>query len=448
MVRESLSLPELSEPDVIRHYTRLSRRNYGVDTGFYPLGSCTMKYNPRVCEDICRLEGFSEIHPHQPFNQIQSALMVLYEAGSMLCELTGMSEFSMQPAAGAHGELTGAMIMKKYYSDRGENRNKVIVPDSGHGTNPATAAYAGFKVIPAQSDEDGNLDLEVLEGLMDDGVAGLMLTNPNTLGLFDPNIREITRIIHDGGGLTYYDGANMNAIMGRARPGDMGFDIIHLNLHKTFATPHGGGGPGSGPVGVKEELRDYLPTPRIRRKNGEYSFDYGMGASIGRVRAFHGNFGVVLKAYAYMLGLGMKGLRRASQTAVLNANYLLKRLREEYDIPFDRACMHEFVLSARRQKHDCQVSALDIAKRLLDYGVHAPTIYFPLIVEEAMMIEPTETESRQTLDDFARIMVEISRESRENPSKVRQAPSKTPVKRLDETLAARKPVLNWNMVRE
>ncbi|MBD3387918.1 MAG: aminotransferase class V-fold PLP-dependent enzyme [Candidatus Altiarchaeales archaeon] len=448
MLRDGVGLPELSEVDVVRHYTNLSSLNYGVDTGFYPLGSCTMKYNPKVNEDTARLEGFRDLHPLQPSETCQGALQVMHDLEHMLCEITGMEAFTLQPSAGAHGELTGTMLMKAWFKDKGEERARIIVPDSSHGTNPATAAYLGYEVTVIKSDERGDLDLKDLNEHMTEDVAGLMLTNPNTLGLFDENICEITEIVHEKGGLVYYDGANMNAIMGKARPGDMGYDIVHLNLHKTFSTPHGGGGPGSGPVGVKKDLEPFLPVPRIVKDRGGYGLVNSSSKSIGRVKAFHGSFGVILRAYAYIKALGGRGLKDASEQAVLNANYLMKRLREHYDLPFDRTCMHEFVLSGRRQAHENKVHTLDIAKRLLDYGVHAPTIYFPLIVEEAMMIEPTETEGKVSLDEFADIMERIAAECVETPELVTGAPQKTPVKRLDDALAARKPVLNWNMSRD
>jgi len=448
MLRGGLRLPELGEVDVVRHYTALSRLNYGVDTGIYPLGSCTMKYNPKANEDAAALEGFADVHPLQPAETAQGALKLMHELEGMLCEITGMDAYTLQPSAGAHGELTGIMLMKAWFRDRHESRGKIIVPDSSHGTNPATAAYCGFEVVVAKSDERGNLDLEDLKEHMNQEVAGLMLTNPNTLGLFDENICEITEIVHGNGGLVYYDGANMNAIMGKARPGDMGYDIVHLNLHKTFATPHGGGGPGAGPVGVKRRLEPYLPAPRIIKTNGGYALDHKRPKTIGRVKANHGNFGVLARAYAYIKALGAEGLADASEQAVLNANYLMRKLAGHYDLPFDRTCMHEFVLSGRRQAHRNGVHTLDIAKRLLDYGVHAPTIYFPLIVEEAMMIEPTETEGKQTLDEFADIMIKIADECEKNPETVKSAPHNTPVRRLDDTLAARKPVLQWNMRRE
>lgn len=436
-------LPEVSEVDAVRHFTELSRRNHGVDTGFYPLGSCTMKYNPKVNEDMARLEGFAGVHPYQPEETVQGCLEILYKMDQMLAEITGMERVSLQPAAGAHGEMTGLMIIKAYHEYRGERgRKRIIVPDSAHGTNPASAAMAGFEVIQVKSDERGGLDLAELRAAVNNEVAGLMLTNPSTLGLFEENIREIAEIIHQAGGLLYYDGANANAILGISRPGDMGFDVVHLNLHKTFSTPHGGGGPGAGPVGVKKELAPFLPKPVVEYKEGRYYLDYGRPLSVGRVKSFYGNFGVVVKAYAYLRSMGAEGLRKVSENAVLNANYLMNRLREYYLLPYDQSPMHEFVLSAQKQKEG-GVSALDIAKRLLDFGFHPPTVYFPLLVKEALMIEPTETEGKETLDEFIEVMKGIAVEAETDPEKVRQAPHTTVVGRLDEAKAAREPVLRW-----
>lgn len=441
--KESPSLPEVSEHEAIRHYTGLSRRNHGVDSGFYPLGSCTMKYNPKVNEDIAGMKGFSEVHPYQQSDTVQGCLQIIYELDRMLSEITGMDRFTMQPAAGAHGELTGLFIMRAYHRKRGDGkRNKIIVPDTAHGTNPASASAAGFEVMEVKSDRRGNIDSSSLREVMDETVAGLMMTNPNTLGLFEENIEEVSNITHDAGALLYYDGANANAIMGFCRPGDMGFDIVHLNLHKTFSTPHGGGGPGSGPVGVKRNLERFLPIPIVEKDNGCYLFEYDRPDSIGRVRAFYGNFLVALKAYAYISAMGPEGLKNVSQTAVLNANYLANRLKDTYRLPFDRTCMHEFVLSADRQKEN-GVSAMDIAKRLMDFGFHPPTVYFPLIVKEAMMIEPTETETPETLKSFAGVLESIAYEAKQEPDIVRSAPHYTPVSRPDEALAARKPVLRW-----
>lgn len=441
---EPPKLPEVSEVDAVRHFVGLSRLNHGVDSGFYPLGSCTMKYNPKINEDVAALKGFSSVHPYQPEETVQGCLELLYKTGELLAEITGMAKMSLQPAAGAHGELTGLMIMKAYHLNRGETgRKKIIVPDSAHGTNPASAAFAGFEVLQIPSNEAGGVDLEALKSAMGDDVAGLMLTNPNTLGLFDENIKEIAQIVHDAGGLLYYDGANANAILGIARPGDMGFDIVHLNLHKTFSTPHGGGGPGSGPIGVVEKLVPFLPTPVIEFNQGKYAFNYDLPLSIGRVKSYYGNFSVIVKTYAYIMSMGPEGLKKVSENAVLNANYIMNKLKEYYELPFERTCMHEFVISAQKQK-EAGVSALDIAKRLLDYGIHPPTIYFPLIVKEALMIEPTETESKETLDEFIEIMINIAKEAETNPDAVKNAPYNTPIKRLDEVKAARNLILRYN----
>jgi glycine dehydrogenase subunit 2 len=435
------NLPEVSEVDAVRHFTRLSRLNHGVDSGFYPLGSCTMKYNPKVNEDVARLDGLVKVHPYQPVETVQGCLELLYNMDKMLSEITGMEKVSLQPAAGAHGEMTGLMIIKAYHKHRGElDRKKIVIPDSAHGTNPASASGAGFDVVEVKSNEKGGVDLDSLREIMSGDVAGLMLTNPNTLGLFDENIAKIADIVHNAGGLLYYDGANANAIMGISRPGDMGFDIVHLNLHKTFSTPHGGGGPGSGPVGVKKELVPFLPYPLVERKESSYYLDFDRPLSIGRVKSFYGNFNVVVKAYAYIMSMGAEGLKRASESAVLNANYLMNKLKKYYSLPYQQTCMHEFVLSCQKQK-DLGVSALDVAKRLLDFEYHPPTIYFPLIVKEALMIEPTETESKETLDEFIDAMIKIAKEAETEPDKVRNAPYNTVVSRLDETKAARNPVL-------
>ncbi|NSW91834.1 MAG: aminomethyl-transferring glycine dehydrogenase subunit GcvPB [Firmicutes bacterium] len=436
-------LPEVSEVDVVRHFVALSRLNYGVDTGFYPLGSCTMKYNPKINEDLATLKGFTSVHPYQSEDTVQGCLEIIYKTGEMLAEITGMEKVSLQPAAGAHGELTGLMIIKAYHKHNGDiKRKKILVPDSAHGTNPASAAFAGFEVLQVESDEKGNVDINALKSLMGDDIAGLMLTNPNTLGLFEEKIKEIADIVHGAGGLLYYDGANTNAILGITRPGDMGFDIVHLNLHKTFSTPHGGGGPGSGPIGVVSKLVPFLPLPVIEFKEGRYYFDYDRPLSIGKIKSFYGNFLVAVKTYAYILSMGPDGLKRASETAVLNANYVMEKLKEYYTLPYHRPCMHEFVISAQKQK-EFGVSALDIAKRLMDYGFHPPTVYFPLIVKEALMIEPTETESRETLDRFIEAMISIAKEAENNPEIVKKAPHNTPIGRLDEIKAAREPVLRW-----
>ncbi|MGI5912385.1 MAG: aminomethyl-transferring glycine dehydrogenase subunit GcvPB [Syntrophomonadaceae bacterium] len=438
-----LVLPDVSEAEAVRHYVGLSHQAYGVDDGFYPLGSCTMKYNPKINEWAARLPGFNYIHPYQPEDTVQGALELLYETSHMLCEITGMDRFSLQPAAGAHGELTGVMIIKAYHNNRGDsNRTKIMVPDSAHGTNPASANVLGYDVIEIKSNSRGLVDLEDLRSHMGPEVAGLMLTNPNTLGLFEEEIEQIAAIVHAGGGLLYYDGANLNGIMGVARPGDMGFDIVHCNLHKTFGTPHGGGGPGSGPVGVKEHLADYLPIPLVAQNGDRYYWDYDHPLSIGRVKSFYGNFGVIVKAFVYMKALGAEGIREACEQAVLNANYLRCRLQGAYDIPFNRLCKHEFIATNKKQR-PFGVATLDIAKRLMDYGYHPPTVYFPLIVPEALMIEPTETETQERLDDFAADMLTIAQEAELEPEVVKTAPHTTGIKRVDEVTAARKPVLKW-----
>ena len=431
----------LSEVEVVRHYTELSRKNFGVDNGFYPLGSCTMKYNPKINEEMAKLEGFSLVHPLQPVKTAQGALQLMYELERMLCEITGFLRFSLQPAAGAHGELTGMMIVQAYFRKKGEKRRKVLVPDSAHGTNPASVSLCGFESIELKSDENGNIDLNDLKEKMDERVAAIMITNPNTLGLFDQNIEEVCRIVHEKGGLVYGDGANMNAMLGKCKPADLGIDVMHLNLHKTFSTPHGGGGPGSGPVGVVEKLVEFLPVPLIEKKGEKYEFNYCLKNSIGKVRSFYGNFGVMVKAYTYLKAVGALGLKEVAEVSVLNANYLKEKLKKHYKPPFDRVCQHEFVLSDEEMPN--QVTTMDIAKRLLDYGFHAPTIYFPLIVKGAIMIEPTETENKETLDEFVETMLKIKEEAEKEPEKVKQAPHCMPVKRLDAVKAAREPDLRW-----
>ncbi|HJV46986.1 MAG TPA: aminomethyl-transferring glycine dehydrogenase subunit GcvPB [Bacillota bacterium] len=435
-------LPEVSELQLMRHYTELSTRNHGVDSGFYPLGSCTMKYNPKINEDIVRYPGFSKIHPYQAEDTIQGALQIVYDLQTELAEITGMDRVTLQPAAGAQGEWTALMMIRAYHESRGENRTKVIVPDSAHGTNPASASVAGFDTITIPSYDNGGVNLEELRKVVGPDTAAFMMTNPNTLGLFEENIVEIARIVHEAGGMLYYDGANANAILGIARPGDMGFDVVHLNLHKTFTGPHGGGGPGSGPVGCKKELTPFLPKPMVIKDGDIYRFEDDNPMSIGRVKAYYGNFGINLRAHVYIRSNGPAGLLRVSQEAVLNANYMMRKLAPYYDLPYDRVCKHEFVLSGRRQKKQ-GVRTLDIAKRLLDFGYHPPTIYFPLIVEECMMIEPTETEAKETLDEFIDVMIQIAHEAEENPSIVQEAPHHTIVSRLDEVTAARKPVLRY-----
>ncbi|OPX83753.1 MAG: putative glycine dehydrogenase (decarboxylating) subunit 2 [Pelotomaculum sp. PtaB.Bin104] len=436
-------LPEVSEVEAVRHFVGLSQLNYGVDTGFYPLGSCTMKYNPKVNEEIANLNGFRGVHPYQNEDTVQGCLELLYQMDRYLSEITGMVKFSMQPAAGAQGELSGLMMIKAYHENRGEgHRTRIIVPDSSHGTNPASAQMAGLEIVEIKSSQSGRIDLDELKKNLDGRLAGIMLTNPNTLGLFESDIRKVADLVHQAGGLLYNDGANANAILGIATPGAMGFDVIHLNLHKSFAAPHGGGGPGSGPVGVKEHLVPFLPKPVVELKEGRYYLDYDRPLSIGRVKAFYGNFGVVVKAYAYIRAMGPEGLRRVTEDAVLNANYLMQRLKGYYELPYNQVCKHEFVLSGSRQKEK-GVSTEDIAKRLLDYGYHPPTIYFPLIVKEALMIEPTETESLETLDEFIETMIKIAREAAQEPETVIKAPHTTVVGRLDGVKAARKPVLRW-----
>lgn len=443
-LRTDLPLPELSQIDVIRHYTHLSSINFGVDTGFYPLGSCTMKYNPKINDQIVAFPGVSRCHPYQGQHLSQGILRILFDMEAFLAEIAGMDAVTLQPAAGAQGEFTAMMVFKRHHERVGEgHRHIVIVPDSSHGTNPATAARCGYQIMKVPSGVDGHVDLSALEQELSNEVAAVMLTNPNTLGLFESQVLEIAEMVHKAGALLYCDGANMNAVMGITRPGDAGFDAMHFNLHKTFASPHGGGGPGSGPVAVKDFLRSYLPAPTIAKADGSYFFDYGQEDSIGSVHAFYGNIGVVVRAYAYILSLGADGLRQTSENAILNANYLLSKVADNYDVPYGRRCMHEFVASAVKQKAR-GVKALDIAKRLLDFDYHPPTIYFPLIVPEAMMIEPTETESIETLDAFADTLISIDKESLEDPELAKSAPHFTPVSRLDEAAAARKLQLRWN----
>ena len=441
---KELRLPEVSETQISRHYTELMKRTFGVNDGFYPLGSCTMKYNPKVNEEIAKNPGFTQIHPLQPVESIQGCLQVMKLAEEYLCEITGMDAFDFQPAAGAHGEFTGLKLIQAYHQDRNDSkRRKIIVPDSAHGTNPASAAMAGFQVVNISSTEDGYVDVEELKKVVGEDTAGFMLTNPNTIGMFDKNILTITKIVHDAGGLNYYDGANLNAIMGITRPGDMGFDVVHLNLHKTFSTPHGGGGPGSGPVGCKASLLDYLPSPRIIEKEGKLEWEKKSEKSIGRVKAFYGNFLVVVRALSYILTLGQEGLKNASENAVLNANYMQEQLKETFDIPFSGHCMHEFVISLEKLKKEKGVSALDFAKALLDYGMHPPTMYFPLIVHEALMVEPTETETKETLDEAIEIYQKIYNQALLNPEELHQSPISTVIGRPDEVTAARNPILRY-----
>jgi len=446
-LRNDLPLPELSEVDVIRHFTRLSQLNYGIDLGFYPLGSCTMKYNPKVNEETCRLPGFAFVHPLQPVETVQGSLAIMYTLQEWLKEIGGFAGITLQPAAGAHGELTGVMIIRAYHRWRADTkRDKILIPDSAHGTNPATSAMIGMRVVEIKSDVRGNIDLDMLRAECDETLAGIMFTNPNTLGLFDEHVQEVIQIVHQAGGLVYGDGANLNALLGIARPGDLGFDVMHYNLHKTFSTPHGGGGPGSGPVGVAAHLVDFLPAPVvgiIEEGDEETPPLFGYitpSKSIGRVKAFNGHFGMFVRAYTYILMHGAGGLRKISEYAVLNANYLLARLKDTYHLPYDRTCMHEFVLEGRWDEAP-EIHALDIAKRLMDYKFHPPTNYFPLIVHEALMIEPTETESLQTLDAFADALIKIAQEAHENPELLKTAPHDTPVGRLDEIKAAKELVL-------
>lgn len=436
-------LPQLSENDISRHYTALAGRTHGVNNGFYPLGSCTMKYNPKINEELASLPGFTAIHPLQPEHTVQGAMQVLFQAEQALCEITGMDSMTFQPAAGAHGEFTGLLLIKAYHKHRGDQkRTKIIVPDSAHGTNPASATMAGFTVVSIPSQEDGCVDLEKLKAAVGDDTAGLMLTNPNTVGLFDKNILEITRIVHDAGGLNYYDGANLNAVMGVSRPGDMGFDVVHLNLHKTFSTPHGGGGPGSGPVGCKSLLAPFLPGPVVKKQQNRYHFEKPEH-SIGQVKSFYGNFTVVVKALSYILTLGAEGIREAAQNAVLNANYMMKKLDDLYTIAYQERCMHEFVMSLEPLKKETGISAMDIAKGLLDNGIHPPTMYFPLIVHEALMVEPTETESKETLDEAIEVFRRLYETAKTDPQSLHEAPHHTAVRRLDEVGAARNPKLRY-----
>jgi glycine dehydrogenase subunit 2 len=437
-------LPELPENEIVRHYTELTTRNFGIDTGFYPLGSCTMKYNPRVNERLVMLPGFRDLHPYQEEEGIQGALELMWRLQEALIEVSGLHACSLQPAAGSQGELTGLMLMRAYFANRGEGdqRDTIITADTAHGTNPASVTMAGYKLAKVQTDPRGNVDVGHLRELVDERTAGLMLTNPSTLGLFDEHIAEISRIFHEAGALLYYDGANLNAVCGISRPGDMGFDIVHINLHKTFSQPHGGGGPGGGPIVVRDKLEQFLPVPAIVQDGDAFRLDYDRPKSIGKVRGYTGPFGVFVRSYAYIRSYGPR-LREMSETAVLNSNYLLALLKDAYDLPYDRLAMHEFVLSARSLKREHGISALDVAKRLMDYGFHPPTIYFPLVVPEALMIEPTETEAKETLDEFAEAMLAIAREAEEDPETVRQAPHGRQVRRLDEVLAAKRAIVKY-----
>ena len=438
-------LPEMAETDVSRHYTQLAKRTYGVNNGFYPLGSCTMKYNPRINEEIASLPGFAGIHPLQPEHTIQGCLEVMALAEKYLCQITGMDNMTFQPAAGAHGEFTGVLLIKEYHKRRGDTkRTKILVPDSAHGTNPATAVMVGYTVVNIPSTSDGCMDLDKLREAVGEDTAGLMLTNPNTLGIFDKNIMEITRIVHEAGGLNYYDGANLNAIAGITRPGDMGFDVVHLNLHKTFSTPHGGGGPGSGAVGCKKILSPYLPKPHAVEEGGKYVFNHNITESIGQVKAFYGNFLVVVRALTYLLTNGKDGMVDVAENAILNANYLRNELKDTYDIAIPGLCMHEFIVTMDPMHKKNGVSALDIAKAMIDEGIHPPTVYFPLIVPEAMMFEPTETESKTTLDEVVKTMKKIHAMAMENPEHMHELPVKAQIRRPDEVKAAREPVLRYH----
>ena len=454
LVRRKLELPELSEPEIVRHYTRLSQMNYGVDSGFYPLGSCTMKYNPKVCEELAALETASCIHPYQNEGTVQGALELMYKLERYLAEIAGVARVCLHPSAGAHGEFLGMLLTRAYHKSKGKERKEVIVPDSAHGTNFASAAMAGFDVVVVPSNSRGRVDIDALRKAVSKKTAALMLTNPNTLGLFEDEILKIAEAVHKVGGLLYYDGANLNGILGKTRPGDMGFDIVHFNLHKTFGTPHGGGGPGSGPIGVSRKLEKFLPVPVIEynKKRRRYYLDYRRPQSIGKVKAFYGNFGVLVKAYAYILMMGARGLQEVTDTAVLNANYIMHKLRgvSGYELKFDASgpCKHEVVFSAEPLKREAGITARDVAKRLLDYGMHAPTYYFPSIVPEALMIEPTETEPKEELDRFVETLKAIVDEARSDPEKLRSAPTQTAVGRLDEVKASREPILSWRMYRK
>lgn len=444
---EVAGFPEVSEVEVVRHFTHLSQWNYGIDSGFFPLGSCTMKYNPRVNEEVAALPGFARLHPHTPQELTQGAIRLMYELERALCEISGFDRVSLQPAAGAHGELTGMMLIRAYLASQGNPRQKVLIPDSAHGTNPASCTLCGYDTVPIASGADGCADPQAIAAVMDEQVAAIMITNPNTLGLFERNIAEIAEIVHAKGGLVYGDGANLNALLGKARPGDMGIDVMHFNLHKTFSTPHGGGGPGSGPVAIKARLIPFMPVPTPEYQDGDYYLETDHPHSIGKVRSFFGNFGVMVRAYAYILAMGAAGLKQAAETAVMNANYIRASLQEAYHLPYQAVCKHECVFSDKLQ-NPAGVTTMDIAKRLMDYGFHPPTVYFPLIVHGALMIEPTETESKQTLDAFIDAMQAIAREAKEEPELLKTAPHRAKMRRLDETTAARKPILRYETSEE
>ena len=444
--KRTINIPTLDETQIVRHFFRLSQMNYGIDTGMYPLGSCTMKYNPKICDEISSWDCFSMTHPYQDESTVQGNLQMMYELEQMFCEISGMDSFTLQPAAGSQGEFTGLLLARAYHkSNKDFDRNEIILPSTSHGTNPASVTMSGYKIIEILSTKDGTVDLEALQKTLSDKTVCFMLTNPNTLGIFESDILEISRMVHEAGALLYYDGANMNAIMGKARPGDMGFDIVHLNLHKTFSTPHGGGGPGSGPIGVKKKLERFLPVPRIVKHKDKYGFDYDVSQSIGKIKAHYGNFSVLLKAYIYILLMGSDGLKESSEIAVLNANYMKKKIvdSKKYDMPYKDLRKHEFVVSCEHLLNKKGVRALDVAKRLLDYGLHPPTIYFPLIVKEALMIEPTESESKKTLDEYIDVLIRIADE---DPKIVKNAPNNTAVKRVDEAGAIKNQILTWKSV--
>lgn len=444
---EKAELPETAKIDIVRHFTRLSQKNFSVDTNFYPLGSCTMKYNPKFNEQVASMDGFAHLHPLQPQSTAQGILKLMYHLEKSLSAICGMDAFTLHPSAGAHGELTGMLIIKAFHKKNNQSQRKdVIVPDSSHGTNPASACMAGFNVITIPSDKNGMVDLNKLKETLSENTAALMLTNPNTLGVFEVNVKEIARLVHEAGALLYYDGANLNPLLGLARPGDMGFDVVHVNLHKTFSTPHGGGGPGSGPVGVKKRLIPFLPVPRIVENNDVYSLDETNPDSIGKITAFYGNTGVILRAYAYFLINGIDGLTKSAQMAVLNSNYIMRRLEKYYNIPYPASVMHEFVISLKEEAEKLGVRAIDVAKWLIDSGIHPPTIYFPLIVNEALMIEPTETESKETLDEFIAQMIKIKETMAQNPDLFHHLPQKTDISRPNEVIAARNPVLTWKKI--
>ena len=445
--KKNIKISNLDETQIIRHFHRLSQMNYGIDSGIYPLGSCTMKYNPKICEEIASWDKFTGTHPCQDISTVQGNLQIMFELERILCEITGMDYFSLQPAAGAHGEFLGMLLTRAYHESKNEgNRDEIILPDTSHGTNPASVSTAGYKLIEIPSNKDGTVDLKILKETLSEKTACFMLTNPNTLGIFESEILKISKMVHDAGALLYYDGANINAIMGKARPGDMGFDIVHLNLHKTFATPHGGGGPGSGPVGVKIKLEKFLPIPRIgRTKDGVYLFDYDAPDSVGKIRGYYGNFSVLLKAYIYIIMMGRDGLKEASEIAVLNSNYMKKKILDskKYEMPYKDIRKHEFVISCEKLKQEKGIRAMDVAKRLLDYGFHPPTIYFPLIIKEALMIEPPETESKEDLDKYIDALIKIAKE---DPEIIKGAPNNTSVKRVDEVAASKNPILTWRMI--